>query len=463
MTELAEQLTAWREIATLSFSGSKRTFIANLFAKGKFLLGVTKIILSFKTAQGLVRHYAYGFPEQTDYEAYIQAKKNADNVIYRTVTKHGYSGQFLIEIDHKPSPGEEPLLTAITQRICEAISFWQLEEALLSAYRKQEENVSLLNSLNDSDCANVGIYLKNIAGVYKMVNSYWARLFAKEPAQMVGRTDFDLLPDKIGQIIAAAEQKTIQTGVAEHYLQKIQLGWQEIWLQMVNYPVYNQEQELIGIGGIAVDITDTKENELRLRYSSAYDILTGLYNRNYFEEQMEALAANEDNYPVSVICLDINDLKIVNDTWGHDKGDQLLKEIGMLVKHYFKAPAFLARVGGDEFAALLPKTDGEKAAALCKKIRHTIEQHNRQSSDIPINVSLGVATCDAPLTPLAKTFKEADNAMYLDKLRRTGNTKNILLSIFNKALAERDFSFVDHGERLSKLASGFGEYLGLSK
>ena len=116
-------------------------------------------------------------------------------------------------------------------------------------------------------------------------------------------------------------------------------------------PRFNSAGEFSGSFAIFRDITERKEIEVKLRYQSAHDVLTRLFNRFYFEEEMNRLE-NSRISPISIIVIDVDDLKSINDSQGHLTGDELLRSVARILKQSFRAEDMVARIGGDEFAVL---------------------------------------------------------------------------------------------------------------
>ncbi len=170
----------------------------------------------------------------------------------------------------------------------------------------------------------------------------------------------------------------------------------------------------VGFRGIAKDITERKRDEEQLRYLSMHDQLTGLYNRAFFEAEMKRLEDSRE-YPISVISADINGLKHINDTMGHAKGDDLLKACAGVLRSSLRSSDILARVGGDEFVVLLPRTDEVTGAKIAGRIRTGAASYNEKHPELPLSVSVGVATVKAGDMPLQEAYKKADGFMYRDK------------------------------------------------
>ena len=142
------------------------------------------------------------------------------------------------------------------------------------------------------------------------------------------------------------------------------------------FPVF--EEAVAGAIRMEIDITERKKVEERLEYLSTHDPLTGIYNRAFFEEEMRRLE-NPRFRPVSIIVCDVDDLKVINDTFGHGKGDKLLKAVADTIKMPFRSSDMVARIGGDEFVILLPLTSEAVAREACRRIKDSIENYNRNN------------------------------------------------------------------------------------
>ena len=170
--------------------------------------------------------------------------------------------------------------------------------------------------------------------------------------------------------------------------------------------------------GTHMDLTDRKHAEDLLRYQGTHDSLTGIYNRLFFEEQLMRLERSRE-FPVSIVMVDVDKLKITNDTLGHAAGDELLRETADLLKSVFRAGDVLARIGGDEFSALLPSTELATAEEITARIKERLMNHNLMNPNMPIHLSIGAAT--AQIQDIFETFKVADQRMYADKAARKLN------------------------------------------
>ncbi len=216
-----------------------------------------------------------------------------------------------------------------------------------------------------------------------------------------------------------------------------------------------------GFKGIGKDVTERIEHEKRLKYLSMHDQLTDIYNRTYFENE---LARHDDgrDYPITIISADLDGLKLINDTMGHDAGDRLLKGCASVMRESLRTSDILARVGGDEFSAILLRTDKVTGEKIVRRIRENINNYNQNNEDLPLGVSIGVATAEKADYSLRELLKRADNMMYRDKLYSSTSSRSKIVQSLLAALAERDYITEGHARRLEELCRAVGEKIELS-
>ncbi len=214
--------------------------------------------------------------------------------------------------------------------------------------------------------------------------------------------------------------------------------------------LFDSRGNLVGAIESFRDITDRKEMEKKLKYLSTHDPLTKLANRAYFEDEMKRLEGGEHD-PVSIIVCDVDGLKLVNDTLGHKAGDKLLEAAANVLKKPFQTDGVVARVGGDEFAVLLRKTEKAVAEKACRSIREATGEYNMNGPDIPLSMSLGFAVRDSSSYSLMDLFKEADNNMYREKLHSGQSARSTIVTSLMKMLETRDHITEGHGDRVQEL------------
>jgi diguanylate cyclase (GGDEF)-like protein len=158
---------------------------------------------------------------------------------------------------------------------------------------------------------------------------------------------------------------------------------------------------------------DRKRVEEKIRYLGIHDSLTSLYNRAYFDEEMKRLD-NGRQFPVSVLMADIDDLKGINDQEGHAAGDECLRLAAQSLKAAFRTEDVVARIGGDEFAALLPGIDARMAAKAKLRIIDNIKKQNATREGKLLEISMGVSTAKE-IGSLVEALRLADDQMYMEK------------------------------------------------
>jgi diguanylate cyclase (GGDEF)-like protein len=168
---------------------------------------------------------------------------------------------------------------------------------------------------------------------------------------------------------------------------------------------------------MARDITERKLAEAQLKYLSLHDSLTGLYNRAYFDEEMRRLESGR-NRPFAIIVCDIDGLKQVNDTMGHQAGDKLLVAAAKVIKESFRCEDLIARIGGDEYAIILPNSDLTAANFASSRLRAAVDLYNENHPSLPLSISVGCAASSDDTVYVSEIFKEADDKMYKEKLYR---------------------------------------------
>lgn len=178
-------------------------------------------------------------------------------------------------------------------------------------------------------------------------------------------------------------------------------------LQFSVFPDREHDWSLVQIA--LTDITARKKAEAYLEYLGSHDALTKLCNRSFFADELNRLE-RKGPWPVTIIMVDLNGLKAANDELGHAAGDSLLRRAGEVLNSIVDKPARAARIGGDEFAVILPGTERAEGEALMKVIGDLVVINNEFYTDLPLSLSMGVATSEKG-ERLEAVVKRADLAM----------------------------------------------------
>lgn len=246
--------------------------------------------------------------------------------------------------------------------------------------------------------------------------AFFEGFFGKKKSEVIGKNDFELHQDKeVAKAFIERDQEILKNK-EDKYTEINILNKDDkiLYLESVKTPLINEKGEAWGIVGVARDMTKRKELEDMLTQMSYTDKLTGLYNRAYFEEQINKLDDNE-YYPLTLIMGDLNGLKAVNDNLGHLEGDKLLVEIAKVLKGSCRKEDLVFRWGGDEFIILLPNSDYKLGKEICNRIQ--LNCKNTDKTPIPLSISLGVSTKINKQKDIDEILKEAEDMMYIEKLK----------------------------------------------
>jgi len=234
--------------------------------------------------------------------------------------------------------------------------------------------------------------------------------------QILGRNIGDFVPPDQKPIFAqqVAARKTGQ--VSTYELGFMRVDGQRRQVLVTATPRFDSEGNYLGSFSVFRDITERKRMEDQLRFQSNHDAMTGLYNRYYFDEELKQMNRNH-RYPVSLIVVDVDDLKSINDNLGHLSGDDLLRRVARLLRSSFRSEDVVARIGGDEFAILLPDSDRKALERSIERLRHNLSEFNLQRNQQPLSISIGGASAEVGQS-LLQAFDLADQRMYQEKYSR---------------------------------------------
>lgn len=225
-------------------------------------------------------------------------------------------------------------------------------------------------------------------------------------------------------------------------------------------PIKDQEGNITGVVLVFSDFTEKKKSLDEITYLSFHDHLTGLYNRGFFETELARLDTKR-NLPLTIIMGDVNGLKLINDTFGHFSGDELLKKVAQILKNTCRTDDIIARVGGDEYAILLPKTEGTEAQKLINRIIESMK--NEKVKDIDVSISFGWASKTDISQSKDMITKKAEDFMYRNKLFEGPSFRGRVIDNIVLAINEKSPREEAHSKRVSDLCVAIGEELNLKE
>lgn len=195
----------------------------------------------------------------------------------------------------------------------------------------------------------------------------------------------------------------------------------------------------------------------KLEFSSYFDYLTGLNNRNYFEEVFPRID-HIDNYPISLVLADVNGLKLLNDAFGHLVGDKALVEAARILKETFNESE-VARIGGDEFAVFSTKIPQSEVYQKMGEIRKKCSEIEIEA--MKLSLSLGYAVKDDESTTFNEIFTEAEDWMYREKLSQVPSNRSAMIDTIIATINQKDIYSEVHSKRVSQISMKIGELLSL--
>ncbi|MGB7595178.1 MAG: HD-GYP domain-containing protein, partial [Erysipelotrichaceae bacterium] len=211
---------------------------------------------------------------------------------------------------------------------------------------------------------------------------------------------------------------------------------------------------------ILKDITEEKKRDDEINYLSFHDHLTGLYNRRFYEEELKRLDT-ERNLPLTLIMGDVDGLKLINDTFGHLKGDELLVKVAQAIRGACRSDDIVARLGGDEFIIILPKADTGEAKKLIARIHEFLK--NEKIENIDISVSFGFETKRSMGQDTNKLLKDTEDTMYRHKLYESSSMRSETINLIMKVLFEKNNREMLHSTRVSAICHDLAQKMNLDK
>ncbi len=287
--------------------------------------------------------------------------------------------------------------------------------------------------------SNDTVYFKDVHSRFIWnTRSHAAQFGISDPREMVGKTDADFFPKDFAARARKEELEIMdtRTPLISNTERLEKPDGSVVWYSASKYPLLNEKDEVIGTWGISRNITALKivEEELsrtneKLRRLSQVDDLTGLFNRRYFYEMIEKTASQydrrsngkKDDDPKNTFCLislDIDFFKKINDDYGHNKGDDVLRLVAGILTSQCRKSDMVFRIGGDEFMMLLPDTPLKGAKVKAERVRSALSSSpivlDETSDAIRLTASMGIS-CYRDCKDVADLIHTADERLYTSK------------------------------------------------
>ena len=234
----------------------------------------------------------------------------------------------------------------------------------------------------------------------------------------------------------------------------------DIFFGEVFYGLIKRNGKVKAVQILINDITKRKEAEEKLNYLRFHDDMTGLYSRAYFEEEVKRLDA-ERQLPLSFVIGDVNGLKLINDAFGSEEGDRILKGVAKAIRECCRREDIIARWGEDEFSVLLPKTSTDYTRKVVERIKETCQKISK--GKVKFEMAMGAATKKDNEQDFQGIIKNAKDEMYKNKLFESKSVPDSVISSLVDSLMEGSYETREHGKRVRKMALKLGRTVGLPK
>ena len=409
-------------------------------------------MLGYSAEEFIGNHYTFFVPPQHHdlIEAAYFRRLEGKTDRYELLLKHNNGTLLPFQVGGSPYydhttreiSGIMAVLTDISERK-------QAEEDLKASEQKYREILSTMEE---------GYYEVDLTGNFVFFNESLCRQSGYSSNELMGESykRFYKNPDEVFKTYS----RVYKTGKPETAVDwpVITSDGRTIYVEVSISLRRDEKGEPIGFRGVARDITQRRQAEERIRYLSFHDQLTGLYNRHFLEVEMERFNT-ERQLPISIIMADLNGLKLVNDTYGHYAGDEMLKRVAAILKGVCREDDLIARFGGDEFVLYLPRTPENEALKISSRIEESCRKE--QVNNMPLSLSSGVAVKISAEQELPDVLREAEDNMYQNKLTESRSGKSAIVSTLLKTLAEKSFETEAHTRNMQEAAIKIGEKLGL--
>lgn len=303
------------------------------------------------------------------------------------------------------------------------------------------------------------IFYRDVKGIYKLVNDATAGFFSLSPGEIIGRSLWDVHPLPEARECRKTDCEAIKSGHIQRYEAQLKNPEDKLHpFEILKAPIYDEADNCIGVVAVSRNIKERKHYEQQLEYMGTHDQLTGLYNRRFLEEEINQLDTRRQ-LPVSVIMADINCLKLINDVFGYQEGDNLIVKAAGIIESSCREDDLVIRWGGDEFVVFLPRTDAETVEKISLRIGENC--NSQRSGFIQIGLALGFATKERVSENIWQVFRGASEKMYIDKLQHRQEYKESVISSLKTALLEKSAETEEHAERLILVCKEIGKSMGL--
>lgn len=267
-------------------------------------------------------------------------------------------------------------------------------------------------------------------------------------------------PEEISCIQENINKVMVKKATADFIFRILRCDGEERIVNMRMIPQFDEKKNHVGNFGTIQDITRIRKTEEEIRYLSYHDYLTGLFNRRFYEEVLIKLDT-EENYPLTLVMADVNGLKMINDSFGHAVGDELLQKASNVIKNGCRENDVIARLGGDEFVIILSRTDAETAALIIKRLEKLAAREKIQG--LKLSIAFGSRTKTRKEENIQQVLKNAEDDMYRHKLYESASMRSKTIELIMNTLYEKSNREMCHSNRVGQICEKIGIRMKLDK
>ena len=278
----------------------------------------------------------------------------------------------------------------------------------------------LLNLRTIVNSIGAHIYAKDLNGRYTYVNQQVCRLFGLPREEILGHDDHDFFDLGEANDLQRFDRRVLDGGETIECEERnvIRQSGEVRYFSTIKTPVRDVDGRIIGMCGISTDITERKKLEVELERQAHIDFLTNLNNRRHFIElaERELSRALRYQHPVCLLMLDVDHFKRVNDTYGHKQGDKVLTVLAQTCVDTLRDSDIAGRLGGEEFAFMLPETGREQGLEVAERLRKVLAATTVATDDdegnVHFTVSIGMCLLCSECDTVDTLLNCADKALY---------------------------------------------------
>lgn len=351
---------------------------------------------------------------------------------------------------------ENQLLTLLVEEKTRELKDANIKmQGLLEAVKQSEERYKIL-----FENSGVAIGYFTIEGVVISYNNSALENLGGKLEDYIGKSIAEFFPEKDAEMLLERIKKAALSDQPRGYEYCLDLNSGRKWFFSIYSKVIHATGEVIGVQAATMDISERKKAESELLFLSYHDYLTGLYNRRFFEEELKRLDIKQ-NIPLSIIIFDVNGLKLVNDSFGHDIGDLLLRNAAEAIQKACRKDDIIARLGGDEFVVLLPKTSEDETEKISKHIKEMASRV--EVGNIELSISYGYDTKTTVKQSIFEVIANAENHMYQHKLYESSSMRSRTIDLIMNTLFEKSNREAAHSNRVGSICQSIAVKMNLDK